>query len=91
MTNPKEFHLLTEGTHFYNVQELTKIRHDNRHVKEVQEECVLDRSVIVRDISLSVSGQAEDDVFLGDPLLWINIRRGNTLLEFYDPSNFTKL
>ena len=27
----------------------------------------------------------------GDPALWKNIRRGNTILEIYDPEDYNKL
>lgn len=46
---------------------------------------------MVKDLSLHVSGPREDDVFLEDPQLWMNVRRGNTLLEFFDPSDYKRL
>ena len=30
-------------------------------------------------------------MFAQDPYLWLNFRRGNTLVEIYDPQDFEKL
>ena len=43
---------------------------------------------MVNDISLNVKAQFEDQAFGLDPYLWINVRRGNTFLELFDPQNF---
>ena len=55
------------------------------------EECKLDNSVLIKDLSLVVKGPQEDEVFARDPYLWTNFRRGNTLVELYDPADFKKL
>lgn len=51
----------------------------------------MDNSVLIKDLSLTVHGPQEDEVFASDPYLWTNFRRGNTLLEIYDPTDFEKL
>ncbi len=45
---------------------------------------------MVGDISLSAKGHDEDEEFARDPFLWINVRRGNTLIEMYDQNDFSK-
>ncbi len=60
-------------------------------MREHGEECKIDKSVLVKDLSLVVKGPQEDEVFAKDPYLWVNFRRGNTLLELYDPEDFEKL
>lgn len=46
---------------------------------------------MVKDLSLLPKGPEEDEVFSSDPELWLNIRRGNTLLELYDPVDYKHL
>ena len=60
-------------------------------IKEVGEVCRIAERAIVRDLSLRVVAGAEDEAFAFNPDLWINFRRGNTLVELYDPSDFNKL
>lgn len=60
-------------------------------MREHTEECLIDKAVLVKDLSLIVKGPQEDEVFARDPYLWTNFRRGNTLLEHYDPHDFSKL
>jgi hypothetical protein len=60
-------------------------------VKEYREECRIDKSVMLRDLSLKVKASDEDEAFAKTPELWMNFRRGNTLLEFYDPKDFSRL
>lgn len=45
----------------------------------------------MKDLSLTVSGPKEDQSFAEDPYLWLNFRRGNTLLDIYDPNNYDRL
>lgn len=66
-TDPNQIRLLTDDIQYYDVQKVNAIKKENKYIKEVVEECVLDPSVLVKDISMTVSGQAEDDIFLGDP------------------------
>lgn len=47
--------------------------------------------MILRDLSLKVRAREEDEAFVKTPELWINLRRGNTLLEIYDPKDFNRL
>jgi hypothetical protein len=37
-----------------------------------------------------VKGPEEDEAFAKDPYLWTNFRRGNTILELYDPNDINK-
>lgn len=60
-------------------------------IKENKEECRIDSSVILRDLSLKVRASDEDEAFAKQPELWLNFRRGNTLLEFYDPKDYSRL
>lgn len=60
-------------------------------IKSFSEECKVDPSIIVKDLSLTVSGPREDEAFACDPYLWLNFRRGNTLLEIYDPNDYNHL
>jgi hypothetical protein len=46
---------------------------------------------MVRDLSLKVRASDEDEAFAKDPDLWVNFRRGNTLIEFYDPKDYNRL
>jgi hypothetical protein len=64
---------------------------DTKAVKVNSEECRIDPSVMVCDLSLNAKGPMEDEAFINDPVLWANIRRGNTLLDIYDPNDFEKL
>lgn len=80
------------GTYFGDqMDQLSKISNRFNLVKEFSEECRIDKSVILRDLSLKVKAIDEDEAFAKNPDLWLNFRRGNTLLEIYDPSNFDRL
>lgn len=83
--------LITKNVEYYGVERLSKAQKELKVIKEHKEECKVDSSVIVKDLSLLVHGPQEDEVFIYDPQLWANIRRGNTLLELYDPMDYTKL
>lgn len=47
--------------------------------------------MIVRDLSLKVKASDEDEAFAKHAELWLNFRRGNTLLELYDPMDYDRL
>ena len=47
--------------------------------------------MVLRDLSLKVRASDEDEAFAKTPDLWLNFRRGNTLLEFYDPKDYSRL
>ena len=83
--------LITKNVEYYGVERLSKVQKELKVIKEHKEECKVDSSVIVKDLSLLVHGPQEDEAFIYDPQLWANIRRGNTLLELYDPMDYTKL
>lgn len=55
--------------------------------KFVEKQCPFDRCLFVRDISLKVRGPDEDKAFAQNPKMWLNIRRGNTILDFYDKND----
>jgi hypothetical protein len=57
-------------------------------IKRVTTECYIDHSVLVTDISLYDKASAEDEAFAFDKELWLNVRRGNTLLELFDKDNY---
>jgi hypothetical protein len=59
-------------------------------IKRVTTECYIDPSVLVTDISLYDKASAEDEAFAFDKELWLNVRRGNTLLELFDKDNYKK-
>jgi hypothetical protein len=82
-----------ENADFYGdqVDEISKIGRYFTVVKEFREELRIDPSVILRDLSLKVRASEEDEAFAKTPELWINFRRGNTLLEIYDPKDFNRL
>jgi len=82
-----------ESADFYGdqVDEISKIGRYFTVVKEFKEELRIDASVILRDLSLKVRASEEDEAFAKTPELWINFRRGNTLLEIYDPKDFNRL
>ena len=90
-TEPSRFKLLTHHARPLDIYAVNSLKKEHKLIKEVVEECVIDPSVMVKDMSLLVSGPEEDKAFLGDPHLWLNVRRGNTLLEFYDPEDYSKL
>lgn len=56
-----------------------------RLLKENRELCRIDKALIVRDLSMRVRASDEDEAFAQNPELWLNFRRGNTLIEIYDP------
>ena len=64
--------------------------------RSFSEECKLDPSFMVVDYSIK-SGRTEEEVDSSyaaqkqDASVWTNIREGNTLLESYDPKDFSKL
>ena len=72
------------------MDELSKIGRYFTVIKEFKEELRFDPSVIVRDLSLKVRASDEDEAFAKTPELWANFRRGNTLLEIYDPKDFER-
>ena len=82
-----------ENADFYGdqVEEISKITRYFNVIKEFKEELRIDSSVILRDLSLKVKASDEDEAFVKTPELWINFRRGNTLLEIYDPKDFNRL
>ncbi len=45
---------------------------------------------MVVDLSLRVRASDEDEAFAKNPELWLNFRRGNTLLELYDPKDYDR-
>ena len=73
------------------INQLRQIANRFNVVKEFREECRIDKSVIVRDLSLKVRASDEDEAFAKTPDLWLNFRRGNTLLEFYDQKDYSRL
>jgi hypothetical protein len=91
----RDIQLNIMGAPFYGDQpaELSKIsvKRFPRLIKEAQEECRVDNTVIVRDLSLVIKAHDEDEAFARNPELWLNFRRGNTLLELYDPLDFDRL
>ena len=56
----------------------------NYLTRTVEKECPFDCGIAMRDISLKAKGPEEDAAFALNPKLWLNIRRGNTIIDFYD-------
>lgn len=90
--DPQQVKLLTSNADYYgSVVELSNIGNNFKFVKEHTEECKVDSSIIVKDLSLTVKAFAEDEAFAFVPELWINFRRGNTFLQIYDPRDYENL
>ena len=68
----------------------------SRCFKAFADECKLDPSCMLVDYTIK-SGRTEEELdsayasMKQDGAVWVNIREGNTLLETYDPKDFTKL
>lgn len=58
---------MTSSAEYYGVEKLNKIRHEYRVIKEHIEECKIDQTVMVKDLSLLAKGPEEDKVFAEDP------------------------
>jgi hypothetical protein len=57
-------------------------------VKDVVENCPFDSFIEMQDIKLSVPGGYEEDkTYSLNPFLIKNVRRGNTILNFYEDKN----
>ena len=52
---------------------------------------MIDPSVIVKDLSLSLKDGDEYEAFGSEPELWVNLRSGNTVLQMFDPNNYENL
>ena len=84
--------VLTEGEKFCNTAEkVNELVREFKIIKVTEEECRIDPSIIVKDLALTISGPKEDEAFAEDPYLWVNFRRGNTILDLYNPSNYKKI
>lgn len=91
-TDPQQVKLLTSNASYYgSAVELSNIGNSYKFVKEHTEECRVDSSIIVKDLSLTVKAFAEDEAFAFEPELWINFRRGNTFLQVFDPKDYENL
>lgn len=66
-------------------KELNKLSNE---IKQVSYGCPFDASIEVRDLSLKAKGPDEDRAFALNPDLWLNIRRGNTVADFYDGKKY---
>lgn len=64
-------------------------RSGKSYIKIVEKYSTLYPHLNVIDLSLHGSGSEEDRQYSLNPFLQKNIRRGNTLLEIYDPYDFT--
>lgn len=73
------------------LNQLRQIGNKFNIIKEFREECRIDQSVILKDLSLKVRASDEDEAFAKTPELWLNFRRGNTLLELYDPKDYSRM
>ena len=83
--DPRDVKVLMEGTKLYGVEELTKLpKIYGNVIKEVLYDCHFDSSIMIKDISLFAKGHEEDVAFAKDPELLNNMRRGNTILAFFD-------
>ena len=80
-TDPSQVRLLTSGATYYDsAVEISNIGNQFKFIKEYTEECKVDPSIIVKDLSLLVKAGEEDEAFAMEPQLWLNFRRGNTIL-----------
>ena len=53
-------------------------------LRVIKKNCPFDGAIEWRDVSIAVRVPQEDEVFAMNPELWLNIRRGNTIIDFYD-------
>ncbi len=84
--------MLTHGVEFLDTpQKIMTLINDYKTIRVHTDECLFDKSVLIKDLSLIAKGRDEDVVLASDPYLWTNFRRGNTLIELYDPADFEKL
>jgi hypothetical protein len=92
-TDPSQVKVNVASANYFGdqVTQLRQIGSRFNLVKEFKEESRINPSVIVRDLSLKVRASDEDEAFAKTPELWMNFRRGNTLLEFYDPKDYSRL
>lgn len=86
-TDPTQVKVLTDQVPFFPdvSSALALYQSYGKKIKFHSEECKLDPSVMVHDLALATSGPMEDEFFSANPKLWRNFRRGNTLIDFYDP------
>lgn len=88
-SDPSNVKLTTQGAIYFGdkMESLTRIATHMypRLLKENRELCRIDKALIVRDLSMKVRASDEDEAFAQNPELWLNFRRGNTLIEIYDP------
>lgn len=90
-TDLSEVKLLTDGEKYCSTPDkVNDLVGEFKIIRVSKEECRIDPSIIVKDLSLTVAGPQEDEAIAEDPYLWLNFRRGNTLLDIYDPSNYSK-
>lgn len=92
LSDPSQVKLVkNEGEYYESAVKLGNIINEYDFIKEHAEECKFDKSVLVKDLSLAVKAGDEDEAFAMEPHLWINFRRGNTLLQIYDPRDYESL
>lgn len=90
--DPSKINVITASSEFLDSPEkINDLVSQYKIIRDYNEECKVDRSIIVRDLSLVVKASQEDEAFASDPFLWLNFRRGNTLLELYDPNDYKNL
>ena len=77
--------MLFDEAKYLDINGLAFLSEDNRLVRSTAEECPFDHYIETQDIKLSVpGGPQEDKTYLENPLLVKNVRRGNTLINFYN-------
>ena len=82
--------LILEDVMFIDPEELKEYcREDPENIKIVEVECPINSDIMMIDISMNPKGRDEELVYLDNPEYMKNIRRGNTLLDYYSYRNGT--
>lgn len=70
---------------FYETaEELMKFASEQKKIKVQSEVSAIDENIILHDISLHKKGPLEDKIYSRNPIFINNIRRGNTVIEYYN-------
>lgn len=75
---------------FYeSAEDLLTFATNHKKIKILLESSPINPNYYLKDISLHKKGPIEDKLYAKHPIFYYNIRRGNTILEIYDPPNQT--
>ena len=72
---------------YENIEEFLSFASQNKKIKILLECSPINQFYSLKDISLHKKGPLEDKLYANNPIYYKNIRRGNTILEIYEPNN----